>query len=169
LTALPKLTSEERTSSSFAPYLAAFPTEYQSNPTALLSYVQDLSASDTKDPALKKLQGYLWRKGYEGGEIVTPLFSDVVPQLKQWKGSKGLTLAIFSSGSVEAQKMFSKYVSVDGSSKTEDLNPLFVANFDTVNAGPKMVKISYEGIAREMGKGVGEVLFLSDNVLGMFL
>jgi len=61
--------------------------------------------------------------------------------------------------------MFSKYVNVDGSSGTVDLNPLFVANFDTVNAGPKMVKSSYERIAREMGKGVGEVLFLSDNVL----
>jgi enolase-phosphatase E1 len=77
-----------------------------------------------------------------------------------------LTLAIFSSGSVEAQKMFSRYVGVDGGSKTVDLNPLFEANFDTINAGPKMVKESYQKIASEMGKSVGEMLFLSDNVHG---
>jgi enolase-phosphatase E1 len=78
-----------------------------------------------------------------------------------------MTLAIFSSGSVEAQKMFSKYVG--NASGTEDLNPLFAANFDTINAGPKMVKESYEKIAKEMGKTVGEVLFLSDNINGKIL
>jgi len=63
--------------------------------------------------------------------------------------------------------MFSKYVGVEGGSGgTEDLNPLFEANFDTVNAGPKMVKESYEKIVKEMGKDVSEVLFLSDNVNG---
>ena len=36
--------------------------------------------------------------------------------------------------------------------------------FDTTNAGMKMEKGSYEGIAKEMGQRVDRVLFLSDNV-----
>lgn len=120
------------------------------------------------------MQGYLWRTGYESGSIVTPLFPDVSGRLKQWKDG-GLRLAIFSSGSVEAQKLFSKYVGVGkvvkedgvGGQKTEDLNSLFEGNYDTVNAGPKMEKQSYELIAKEMGLKVGEILFLSDNVKGM--
>lgn len=85
-------------------------------------------------------------------------------------------MAIFSSGSVEAQKLFSKYVGVEevvkeggvlvGGQKTEDLNPLFEGNYDTINAGPKMEKGSYELIAKKMGLQVGEILFLSDNVNG---
>lgn len=138
-----------------------------------MQHAQQLSASDVKDPALKKLQGYLWRTGYESGFIVTPLFPDVSPRLKQWKQS-GLRLSIFSSGSVEAQKLFSKYVGVskvvhEGEAKgqeTEDLNPLFEGNFDTINAGPKMVAASYKLIAKDMGLEEGEILFLSDNVKG---
>jgi 2,3-diketo-5-methylthio-1-phosphopentane phosphatase len=116
---------------------------------------------------LKKLQGYLWHTGYSSGEITTPLFPDVTPRLTAWKHRDNLTLAIFSSGSVEAQKLF--FAHIGGESSTEDLNPLFEANFDTVNAGPKMVRESYEKIASRMGKNVGEILFLSDNVNGMCL
>jgi enolase-phosphatase E1 len=160
-------------SAAFSAYKSAFPTEAQVSSDALLGHVQQLSASDIKDPALKKLQGYLWRAGYESGFIVTPLFPDVLPRLKQWKNA-GLRLAIFSSGSVEAQKLFSRYVGVskvvkEGETEgqeTEDLNPLFEGNYDTVNAGPKMEKWSYELIAKEMGLKECEILFLSDNVKG---
>lgn len=69
---------------------------------------------------------------------------------------------------MEAQKLFFGYVGVGGeeSGKEEDLNGLFEGNFDTINAGPKMEKGSYEKIAEEMGRTVSEVLFLSDNVNG---
>jgi len=160
-----------------------------------------------KDSALKKLQGLLWRDGYESGEVVTPLFSDVVPVLKEWHRG-GVKLAIFSSGSVEAQRLFFKYVGIgpepvrDGEEKKvgdetatdeavlkmlqagdgeqvpaskapnatsiENLNPLFDANFDTVNAGPKKEAESYIKIVKELGKEVDECLFLSDNVDEVF-
>jgi len=133
-----------------------------------------------------------------------------LPELKKWHES-GIVLSIFSSGSVEAQKLFFKYVgssadtdsngddkqvgekrkavdeSINGEEKstkkvktdiddkelgtkqtTEDLNPLFVSNFDTVNAGPKKEAESYEKIVKELGKEVGECLFLSDNVDEVF-
>lgn len=152
--------------SSFIPYKSAFPGPAQVSPKALCACVRDLVARDVKDSALKKLQGLLWREGYQSGEVVTPLFEDVVPVLKKWHGD-GLELAIFSSGSVEAQKLFFKYIGIgptgDG---TEDLNPLFNGNFDTVNAGPKKEAASYKKICKELGKEVGGCLFLSDNVEG---
>jgi hypothetical protein len=50
--------------------------------------------------------------------------------------------------------------------QTEDLNSLFCANFDTINAGPKVVAGSYEKIVKELEKTAAECLFLSDNVKG---
>jgi enolase-phosphatase E1 len=48
---------------------------------------------------------------------------------------------------------------------TRDLNHLFDGrNFDTVNAGPKTERGSYERIADELGAPPAHVLFLSDNV-----
>lgn len=95
----------------------------------------------------------------------TPLFPDVVPTLTAWKAS-GRTLAIFSSGSVQAQLQFFSFVE-DGAT-TQDVKPFFSAHYDTVNAGPKLEKASYEKICREMGIDASKVTFLTDNVKGMF-
>ena len=97
------------------------------------------------------------------GDLKTPLFTDVVPTLTSWKAS-GRTLAIFSSGSVQAQLQFFSYVE-DGAT-TKDVKPLFSAHYDTVNAGPKLERASYEKICREMGVDVKRVTFLTDNVKG---
>lgn len=58
---------------------------------------------------LKNLQGYLWENGYKTGAYSTPLFPDVVPQLKAWNDN-GIELAIYSSGSVFAQKLLFGHV-----------------------------------------------------------
>jgi len=96
---------------------------------------------------------------------VSPLYPDVPPQLATWTAS-GKKLAIFSSGSVNAQKLFFSYTGVEGSASTaKDLKPLFGGrHFDTVNAGPKGEDESYVKIARELDVEVGKILFLSDNV-----
>lgn len=60
---------------------------------------------------LKNLQGYLWQTGYEEGAYTTSLFPDVVPKLKEWKAA-GLNVAIYSSGSVFAQKLLFGHVKV---------------------------------------------------------
>lgn len=73
-------------------------------------------------------------------------------------------LAIFSSGSVQAQLQFFSYV--DDGSGTRDLKPLFAAHFDTVSAGSKLEKASYEKICKELAQEAGTVSFLTDNVLG---
>jgi enolase-phosphatase E1 len=120
--------------------------------------------------SLKALQGFLWRTGYENGSLVSPLYPDVAPELTAWKDD-GKNLAIFSSGSVNAQKLFFSYTGIQGNSSTaKDLKPLFGGrHFDTVNAGPKSENQSYLKIANEMGVQAEEILFLSDNVNGELL
>lgn len=126
--------------------------------------VKELSARDSKASYLKKLQGGIWKEGYEKGRVTTPLYEDVLPTLGKWKDEQGKTLAIFSSGSVQAQKMFFGHVKDDSTGRIEDVNGLFVDNFDTLNAGPKMDMSSYVSIAKALGRNEEEILFLSDNV-----
>ena len=109
--------------------------------------------------------GHLWTTGFSNGDLKTPLFEDVVPTLEAWKAA-GKTLAIFSSGSVQAQLQFFSYVR-DGQ-KTRDIKPLFSAHYDTVNAGPKLEKSSYAKICSELGQDTSKVTFLTDNVKGRF-
>lgn len=110
------------------------------------------------------IAGHLWTTGFRNGDLKTPLFDDVIPTLEAWKAA-GKTLAIFSSGSVQAQLQFFSYVK-DGPT-TRDIKPLFSAHYDTVNAGPKLEKASYQKICSELGKHPSKVVFLTDNVKGM--
>lgn len=143
--------------------LASFPEHARSSPEAVIKEVKELSAKDSKASYLKKLQGEIWKEGYEKGRVTTPLYEDVLPTLKKWK-DQGKTIAIFSSGSVQAQKMFFGHVKDNSTGKIEDVNGLFVDNFDTLNAGPKMDMSSYVSIAKALNRHEKEVIFLSDNV-----
>lgn len=113
--------------------------------------------------------GHLWRTGYTAGDLTTPLFPDVLPTLEKWKNT-GKTLAVFSSGSVQAQLQFFSHVKVgdgDAATTTRDVRPLFAAHFDTVTAGPKFESASYRRVCTELGaEGGAGVAFLTDNVLG---
>jgi 2,3-diketo-5-methylthio-1-phosphopentane phosphatase len=109
--------------------------------------------------------GHLWTTGFSTGDLKTPLFADVIPTLEAWKAA-GKTLAIFSSGSVQAQLQFFSYVQDDQS--TRNIKHLFSAHYDTVNAGSKLERTSYEKICREIHYDVSKVTFLTDNVKGMF-
>lgn len=78
-----------------------------------------MTKEDRKDACHKNLQGYLWENGYKTGAYATPLFPDVAPRLKQWKDA-GLTLAIYSSGSVFAQMLLFGHVQVQRSPIVEN-------------------------------------------------
>jgi enolase-phosphatase E1 len=132
-------------SASFRSYRDAFPEEHRGSPEALQAHVEDLTRRDVKVAALKNLQGYLWEDGYKSGAYATTLFPDVVPQLREWK-EKGFKLAIYSSGSVFAQKLLFGHVK-EANGKSENLTGLFEAWFDTVNAGLKTEASSYSTIA----------------------
>ncbi|KAH8821574.1 HAD-like domain-containing protein [Xylogone sp. PMI_703] len=162
LQALPSTLATQWDSPEFQPYRDAFPEGHRSSPAAFDQHVRDLMAKDLKISYLKSLQGYLWLKGYESGEIRCPLFPDVFPALTSWHAAS-IPILIYSSGSVAAQKLLFQYTN----SKPEaDLRALITDYFDTVNAGPKTEPASYEKIAsahREIGE-IGRWLFLSDNV-----
>lgn len=112
-------------------------------------------ATDQKIAPLKTLQGLIWRHGYQLGELTTTLFPDVAPALRAWHRA-GLSLAVFSSGSVAGQvASFSR--TTDG-----DLTMLFSRHFDTVNAGPKREELSYRAMTEVLGVDPGKVVFLSD-------
>ncbi len=137
--------------------------------------MEDLTKRDVKVAYLKNLQGYLWEDGYKSGAYATPLFADVAPKLKQWHGD-GVRLAIYSSGSVFAQKLLFQHVNSDQitssgghtghSGRTEDLRYLMVEGgwFDTTNAGLKTEAASYRKILEAMKWRAEQTLFLTDNV-----
>ncbi|CAE7195236.1 hypothetical protein P3342_009832 [Pyrenophora teres f. teres] len=146
----------------FQNLIAPFPDESKQDADALIAHVDHLTRQDIKAVYLKQLQGHLWTTGFSNGDLKTPLFDDVVPTLRAWKAA-GKTLAIFSSGSVQAQLQFFSYVK-EGPNTTIDIKPLFSAHYDTVNAGPKTHPASYTKICAELGHSVQKVTFLTDNV-----
>ncbi|NMJ44390.1 acireductone synthase [Roseomonas sp. JC162] len=111
-------------------------------------------AEDAKVTPLKTLQGLIWRAGYLDGRLKGHLWPDVAPCLRAWSRA-GLRLAVYSSGSVEAQKL------LFGHSVAGDLTPLFDGFFDT-KVGGKRDQASYAAIAAGLHLPAGEVLFLSD-------
>jgi len=68
---------------------------------------------------------------------------------------------IYSSGSVAAQKLLFQYTN---SRPNGDLRGLISDYFDTVNAGMKNERSSYEKIAKTRKEDIGKWLFLSDRV-----
>ena len=111
-------------------------------------------AEDVKATPLKALQGLIWRAGFEDGRLRGHLWPDVAPCLRAWH-TAGLRLAVYSSGSVDAQRLLFRH------SLAGDLEPLFGGFFDT-RMGHKREAASYTAIAAALGDAPGEVLFLSD-------
>ena len=111
---------------------------------------------DRKSTALKALQGMIWKDGYEAGEYRAHGYPEVAARLRTWLAD-GLTLYVYSSGSVPAQKLFFRY------SEAGDLTPLFAGYFDT-EIGAKREKDSYARIVEAIGERPEHVLFLSDIV-----
>ena len=109
---------------------------------------------DRKETPLKTLQGMIWRQGYESGALKGHVYPDAVRAMRAWSHD-GLRLYIYSSGSVEAQRLLFAH-SVSG-----DLTPLLSGYFDTTS-GPKREPGSYSRIAAEIGGPPADILFLSD-------
>lgn len=126
----------------------------QSSTDATISTLMGWIREDKKVGALKTLQGEIWVEGYHHGAFKGHVYPDVKPAWEHWK-KQGLTLAIYSSGSVPAQKL------IFGHSQDGDLTPLLSAYFDT-KVGGKRESRSYETIANELKVPSAEVTFFSD-------
>ncbi len=109
---------------------------------------------DRKHPALKQLQGMIWRAGYEGGDYTAHLYEDVKPAMSSWRKA-GKILAIYSSGSIGAQKL------LFGHTRFGDLTDLISFYFDT-RSGHKREPDSYRNITSALGVDPHRILFLSD-------
>ncbi|WP_297455398.1 acireductone synthase [Persephonella sp.] len=111
---------------------------------------------DRKIAPLKDIQGFIWKEGFESGQIKAPLYEDAYRKMKEWK-EKGYKLYIYSSGSVQAQKLFFSHTDKG------DILDWFSGHFDT-KIGNKKESESYRKIAQEIGLKPEEILFLSDNL-----
>ena len=118
-------------------------------------YLNWLMEQDRKSPVLKSIQGKIWKSGYEDGSLKGEVFPDVVPAMKRWQ-SQGQRVAIYSSGSLLAQKLLFKY------NRFGDISKMIDSYFDT-EVGPKKEAASYIEIARRLNVPTGGILFISDS------
>ena len=118
------------------------------------AYVHWLMDRDRKSTGLKVLQGKIWEEGYRAGDLRGEVFPDVPPALARWR-ARGQEIAIFSSGSVQAQRDLFAH------STAGDLTAFIRAYFDTTT-GPKRAVQSYGRIAAALEQSPEDVLFISD-------
>ncbi len=123
---------------------------------SLTQYIHWLIDQDRKTTGLKSIQGKIWKRGYQDRDLQAPLFADVLPALERWQRD-GLKVAIFSSGSVLAQKLLFAHT------EAGDVTGLIDAYFDT-NTGSKTASSSYQKIAEHLGLSAPEIVFVSDVV-----
>jgi len=119
----------------------------------IVSYLEWLMDRDRKSTGLKSIQGRIWESGYASGKLKGVVYPDVTPAFKRWK-SAGKKIAIYSSGSVLAQKLIFGHLETP-------LSPLIDAYFDTELGGKRDSK-SYAEIASRLGIDAANILFLSD-------
>jgi enolase-phosphatase E1 len=119
-----------------------------------VAYLEWLMDRDLKSPALKLLQGYIWEGGYRSGVLKGLVFPDVRPAFERWRGVP-VTIAIYSSGSVLAQRL------LFGATPDGDLTP-FIAGFFDTDAGVKTSPESYRRIAGALSRAAADILFVSD-------
>ncbi len=127
------------------------------DPLAALPYIHYLMDRDRKATGLKGLQGQVWEFGYQAGTLVGQIFPDVAPALERWHQG-GIGVYIFSSGSIQAQKLLFAHTPAG------DLTPYLRGHFDTTT-GPKQDPRSYGAIATAIGLPPSQITFISD-VLG---
>jgi len=119
-----------------------------------IAYVYWLMDRDRKSTGLKALQGRIWEAGYRRGELHSEVYADVPHAFERWRNQEKM-LAIFSSGSVLAQRLLFSHTAAG------DLTGYLSAYFDTTT-GAKIEAESYHKIAQALTTPPPEILFLSD-------
>jgi enolase-phosphatase E1 len=119
-----------------------------------IDYARWLMARDSKCTPLKTLQGKIWHRGYERGELYGEVYPDVPLAFARWR-QQGREICIYSSGSVLAQRLLFR------STASGDLTEHISRFFDT-GVGAKTESASYSKIAETLGHNAKEILFLSD-------
>uniref|UniRef100_K3WWJ7 Probable methylthioribulose-1-phosphate dehydratase n=1 Tax=Globisporangium ultimum (strain ATCC 200006 / CBS 805.95 / DAOM BR144) TaxID=431595 RepID=K3WWJ7_GLOUD len=111
--------------------------------------------SDRKLGPLKQLQGYIWDRGYQSGDLKALVYDDVTGFMQRME-EKDVRVGIYSSGSRQAQKLLFQY------SDQGDLRKYLTVYFDT-KVGHKRETQSYEEILLSLNVDSGkDVLFVTD-------
>jgi enolase-phosphatase E1 len=126
----------------------------ETSPESVANYLEFLIDVDRKSTPLKSLQGKIWQMGYDNGELKGEVFADVPAAFERWQ-DEGKKIAIYSSGSILAQKL------IFGNSTAGDLTKFISAYFDTTT-GAKRDSESYQKIAEAMKFAPADILFISD-------
>jgi enolase-phosphatase E1 len=108
---------------------------------------------DQRVTPLETLQGLIWEQGYRGGELVSPLYADVAPVLRDWY-ALGIRLFSLGPGSAQAQRLAFEHT-VAG-----DLTPLLSGYFDS-HIGDHREEGAYRRIAETIGVPPRRILSLS--------
>ena len=124
------------------------------SPEEAVRLLQNWIDADKKEGILKQIQGKIWKTAFETGQIRAHVYPDVPKNWEKWKRSK-VRIYIFSSGSVEAQKLLFHY------SEAGDLTRWIDGYFDTT-MGSKKEAGSYRKIAGVTQLRPEQILFLSD-------
>lgn len=122
---------------------------------SITQYLQNLIDTDKKSTALKDLQGHLWSQGFQCGAIQARFYPETIHCLQQWRQA-GLRLAVYSSGSIQAQQL------LYGHTEAGDLRRLFCGWFDT-RTGNKKEASSYTAISDQLQCDPQSITFISDS------
>jgi enolase-phosphatase E1 len=155
--ALPGFVRAHADDPAVAPWISMIAGEIHTTPDNLPAVIAALWLwidADRKHTALKALQGLVWEQAFTGGEFQAHVYPDALAALQRWH-AEGLPLYVYSSGSIQAQKLYF------GHTAAGDLRPCFRGYFDTT-VGPKREVESYRRIAATIGMAPEQILFLSD-------
>jgi enolase-phosphatase E1 len=132
----------------------SFTQHRHSGADSAAAYCLWLMDRDRKTAPLKTIQGLIWQVGFKQGELQSEVFADVPTSFSQWR-DEGRRIAIYSSGSVAAQKLVFEHTPYGS------LLPLIEAFFDT-SVGPKQDVKSYCNILDALQVKADQALFVSD-------
>ncbi len=131
-----------------------FAQTQKQSPDEVIQLLKSWINADKKEGILKQIQGKIWKRAFESGQIRAHVYPDVSKKWNEWK-DHGIKVYIFSSGSIEAQQLLFRF------SEMGDLTGFIDGYFDTAT-GPKKDPESYRMIARVVQLPPKEMLFLSD-------
>jgi len=126
--------------------------EHSHDITEMVSFLMD---RDIKSAVLKDMQGKIWKKGYEDKELHGHVYGDLRPTL-DWMKSHGIPVYIYSSGSIQAQKL------LFGNTKEGNLLDALSGHFDITTAGNKKESTSYTKITQSLYLKPASLVFVSD-------
>lgn len=128
----------------------------ESSPASIANYLEFLLHTKRKPRLIGEMQGLIWKRGYEMGDLTTTLYEDVPVSFKRWN-EEGVSVAIFSSVGVSAQRAF--FSNTDQGTVAE----LIQFHFDN-SVGERTAPATYWSIAETDGFPAAEnVLFVSSD------